>query len=261
MRKQKMFQKQSRNLRKNKYMNKKAHTKLLFLIFTFITSTHLIALNASSDIMRNYDFFDFNKVKTSAGVNVNIEADKNFLVVAHANEETDLSTLKIYEKNQILYVTRDCPKFLFKQCNGEVVIDISVPTLTSVHSSSGSRVFARNISSDEFDLNASSGAEIQIDIECDNLYVESSSGAEIMLEGLCTSTNIESSSGAEVEARKFKTQYLEARASSASEINAKVLSKFTGSSSSGAEINIYGDLLIDINDIKTSSGGEINKKS
>ena len=141
------------------------------------------------------------------------------------------------------------------------MIDISVPTLTSVHSSSGSRVFARNISSDEFDLNASSGAEIQIDIECDNLYVESSSGAEIMLEGLCTSTNIESSSGAEVEARKFKTQYLEARASSASEINAKVLSKFTGSSSSGAEINIYGDLLIDINDIKTSSGGEINKKS
>ena len=87
-------------------MNKKAHTKLLFLIFTFITSTHLIALNASNGIMRNYDFFDFNKVKTSAGVNVNIEADKNFLVVAHANEETDLSTLKIYEKNQILYVTR-----------------------------------------------------------------------------------------------------------------------------------------------------------
>ena len=35
-------------------MNKKAHTKLLFLIFTFITSTHLIALNASNDIMRNY---------------------------------------------------------------------------------------------------------------------------------------------------------------------------------------------------------------
>ena len=242
-------------------MNKKSHTKLLLLIFTFITSTHLIALNASNDIMMNYDFFDFNKVKTSAGVNVNIEADKNFLVVAHANEETDLSTLKIYEKNQTLYVTRDCSKFLFKQCNGEVVVDISVPTLTSVHSSSGSRVFARNISSDEFDLNASSGAEIQIDIECDNLYVESSSGAEIMLEGLCTSTNIESSSGAEVEARKFKTQYLESRASSASEINVKVLSKFTGSSSSGAEINIYGDLLIDINDIKTSSGGEINKKS
>ena len=191
-------------------MNKKPHTKLLFLIFTFITSTHLIALNASNDIMMNYDFFDFNKVKTSAGVKVNIEADKDFLVVAHANEETDLSTLKIYEKNQTLYVTRDCSKFLYKKCNGEVMVDISVPTLTSVHSSSGSSVFARNISSDEFHLYSSSGAEIQIDIQCDNLYVESSSGAEIMLEGLCTSTNIESSSGAEVEARKFKTQYLEA---------------------------------------------------
>jgi len=241
-------------------MNKKLSKKFLLLIFTFVVSSHFSMLNASNDIMMSYDFFDFKKVKASAGVKVNIEANKDFLVVAHTNDEADLNTLKIYKKNKTLHLQRDCSKNFFKICNGEIVVNISMPKLTSIESSSGSSVFARNISSDEFDLYASSGAEIQIEVQCENLYVKSSSGAEIILEGSCVSSNIESSSGTEINAKKFKTQYLTAKASSAAEINVEVLNKFTGSSSSGAEINIYGDSLIDINDIKTSSGGKINKK-
>ena len=158
---------------------------------------------------------DFTKVAVNRGLDVvviqsdspsiSVEADSN--LHEHITTSIENGVLRISTNSSI--------------ANAEVLkITVHLPVISGLETSGGSTITSENVLlSEAMTLSASSGSEIDVELESDKTIAEASSGSQITLRGKALSFEVSSSSGSEVDARKLLANDIIAQANSGRSIS------------------------------------------
>lgn len=202
--------------------------RALFFVTALAAS---LACHAAADETKSYDNEGFSKLKTSAGINVTFETAPEYSVNAVFKKGSP-KNLKIRQFGDTLSLSQQNGKW-GKSFN--IHVHVTGPKLTEVVASSGSNLSATGVAAENFEIDASSGASVDISGTCTYVEIDASSGSSIDAKGLeCARAEVDASSGASV--RAFATDYAES------------------DPSSGASVRFYGDPAEQIAE-KSWSGG------
>lgn len=195
----------------------------------------------------------FTKISSSSGVNViveqgnpteiEVEADDNlidFIITEVENE-----TLKVKIEGNINEST-------------SINVRVKTPIITSLESSSGSTISSKSkLNGSSIALKSSSGSEMNVELEYENVSCESSSGSEIKTSGKALYLKTKSSSGSEIDARNLAANEVTSESSSGSTSIVNPIVKINAKASSGSSID-YVQKPKNVSKLE-SSGGSVSQ--
>lgn len=197
---------------------------------------------------------EFDQIKVSRGMNVYITQGSPAEVVVIADNNlheiietvVDGGVLKIRARENIRWAK-------------EKKVMVTVEKLNAVGASSGSNVYSLSqIMSPNLELNASSGANLTMEINADHLKSDCSSGANIKLSGLAKNAELEASSGANLIGKELNADNCKMKASSGANVSSCVKAELEADASSGGNVVYYGEPTS--TNVNSSSGGNIHRK-
>ncbi|MBB5519420.1 head GIN domain-containing protein [Amphiplicatus metriothermophilus] len=185
---------------------------------------------------RDYDLSGFDAVSVSSGQNAVITVGGNYSVRAEGTEKA-LERLDILVKGDELVIRRKPRVGIVWGRSETATVYVTTPTLARLDVSSGADATATGVDSDNFVVDASSGADVEVSGRCGALVADVSSGASIRADGLeCRRVTADASSGGSM--RVFASESV------------------TADASSGGDIDVYGGP--DNVNIDESSGGDVS---
>lgn len=194
----------------------------------------------------------FTKIVAKRGVEVILEQSNTTNVEVEADENL-LNHILTSVENGTLIITTD------ENINNydALTVKVKMPVLETVEASSGASVTNKNtLTGSKLAVTSSSGSEVEINAEYDNLTADASSGSNQTLTGKALTFTATSSSGSNVNAESLLANNITANASSGSSLEVKPLLSLTASASSGASIDYQGTPKSVQKD--ETSGGSIN---
>ncbi|MGF7138378.1 head GIN domain-containing protein [Roseimarinus sediminis] len=196
----------------------------------------------------------FTTIKASAGVNVFLFQGDEEKVVVEADENLQ-ECVVVRTRGDVLTCYIDCSILYSKKLN----VYVNFKTLKRVDASSGADVYGETlIRAETLNLHSSSGADIKLEIDADEVECSSDSGADIVLKGKADRFDGNASSGADIKASDLEVDRCKASASSAGDISIRVHDEINANASSGGDVTYYGNP--DREYISESSGGDVRKR-
>lgn len=197
---------------------------------------------------------DFDEIEVSRGMNVYISqgSPEKVVVIADSNLQELIQTevhgnvLKVYADENISWAR-------------EKKVMVTVEKLYRVEASSGANVWSQGaIRSEDMRTGASSGSNINLELNVKNLETHCSSGANIWLSGLAQKADMEVSSGANIKGESLKASECTMKASSGGNVWATVEERLNAHASSGGNVFYFGNPTS--TEVNSSSGGNIIRK-
>jgi hypothetical protein len=198
---------------------------------------------------------NFNKIEVSNGIDLYLTqgTEESLVVQADSNllefikTEVSGGTLRVFTEKNIHSAASRKVKLTFKN-------------LEALTANSGSDVLSNSLLElEDLKVSASSGADVDVELNAQNVIARSSSGSDIYLSGTAQSIDAEASSGSSVKATKLKAENGSADSSSGADVSINVSGKLTASASSGGDVTYYGNpKVIDKN---KSSGGRVRSRN
>ena len=235
-------------------MKTKTIAKAIFLLFTFSLPGFLQAKNP--DITEPRTVSSFKAIKVSAGIDLFLEAGDSEKVTVSGDRE-DVGEIITEVKDGTLHIYRK-GKFGFHfNFNNNCEVRVTARILEALDASSGSEVKSEGtFKSTSFRVGASSGSEVQLNLDCEKVSADSSSGSEIKLTGKTSMFSVSVSSGSEIDACDLSADIVNADASSGGEACVRASSELHAHASSGGEIDYEGKP--QTVDVHKSSGGSVS---
>ena len=180
---------------------------------------------------------DFNKVKGSAGLDVYLTKGSENKVVVEADENLlEFIETEVHNGRLTIGTERSIGRSKAKK------VYVTYIELSEIAASSGSDVIVNSVVKNEnISLDASSGADLEVEVFAKDLYVEASSGADIKVRGKATKLKAKSSSGSEIDAEELFVISCDADASSGGDITVNVKEDLETEATSGGTIRYYGN--------------------
>ncbi len=198
---------------------------------------------------------------------LHIEADEMIFPYLSISVEDGTLLLGIDDKIRSI---RNCKIAITVPCCGH---------FTSLEAKSGAKILCRTVlETPELNVQAASGAEMEVAAQCDGCMLEAGSGAEIRaniaaqrcaiaassgakigISGRCTDCRIEVSSGSSCKGRNFITSTADIEASSAASVHITCRSRLRAKASSAARIVYWGECKSTYAE-KSSAGSITNRK-
>ena len=214
----------------------KAKTTVSSLLISFLT------LSAQADAEREFNVDEFDSVKVSQGITLNLVMGNSPSVNAMAANDRDLDRLEIEVDDGVLEIRRGswvAGFFSMGQSHGSVTVNVVASELEALVSSSGANADLTGIACDDLTLDASSGSRIEASGRCDTVVIDASSGAVVDSRDLMTAeAMVDSSSGASIKVFAGES--------------------FRGDTSSGSSVRVYGSP--EMAESTTSSGARIDMR-
>ena len=196
---------------------------------------------------------NFENINVSQGIEVILTQSDDKLVSVETDENIQkLIVTKV--ENGVLIVKADEDYNTSKSPR----VTIKMPVISGLKASSAAEISSTNVlKSNSAEIDASSGSEINIDIEAENISLETSSGSEITANGKAINLQVHASSGSNINAQELLANEIIAKASSGSDINVFPILSLNAKASSGADISYHKNP----KSIKKeeSSGGSVNE--
>jgi len=143
--------------------------------------------------------------------------------------------------------------------NRHATVELSFSKLERISSSAGSQIMSDfTISSNSLTLEASSGGNIILEIDCADLSAEVSSGSKLLLKGKSKTQEIDASSGGSYQAEELICESATVDASSGAQVKLHVSNALTVDASSGASIKYKGSPSKKEFDVDKMSGASIS---
>ena len=137
---------------------RKATTIVSSLLISFL------ALSAQADAEREFIVDEFDSVKVSEGITLNLVMGNSPSVNAMATNDRDLDRLEIEVDDAVLEIRRGSwvsGFFSMGQSHGSVTVNVVASELEALVSSSGATADLTGIACDDLTLDASSGSKIR----------------------------------------------------------------------------------------------------
>ncbi|WP_282056466.1 head GIN domain-containing protein [Maribacter luteus] len=194
---------------------------------------------------------EFTEVSASEGLDVYVTQGDEFGITVEADENiidliaTDIKNdrLRIHAEENIGRATKK--------------VFVTLPEIAALKSSSGAHLSTENmVNSDKLEIDGSSGANIQIEMNVSEVDIDASSGANLNLSGDSQTMYVDASSGANINAKKLTSKVCHADASSGGNVSVYVSDDLTADASSGGNISYSGDANVTK---KKSVSGSVHK--
>ncbi|OMQ09976.1 head GIN domain-containing protein [[Flexibacter] sp. ATCC 35103] len=196
---------------------------------------------------------DFQKISVSNAIDlVIIQSDSTEIVVeADDNVQKEIST-KVENGTLII----KCKRGSFRDVTKKVTV--KMPNIDKLEASSAANVMSQGLLQGEhIDLETSSAATLDINIEYDNVSVDSGSGSTISLKGKALTVKTSASSGSSINANKLLANEVDADVSSGASTNVHAIVRLKAEASSGGSINY--DVAPKTIEKTSNSGGSISQ--
>lgn len=230
------------------------YVNLLIMSSLFLVSSCYFTSNLGPIVEEERNVSDFNKLKVSTGIDVELSQGNRHEVIIIANEDI-IDDVVTEVSNGTLKLNIDRKWFGF---GGNVDAKITFVELNSIDVSAGSDVHSVGLLGfDDIDIEASSGSDLKLNLEAFSVNLRTSSGSDANLKGSARNFSAKASSGSDISAYDFEVENATLECSSGSDVKAHVTKTLNVKASSGSDVNYRGNPeLIDIN---TSSGSDLNK--
>ncbi len=197
---------------------------------------------------------EFDRVRGTSGLDVYLTEGSESKVVVEADANLlEIIETEVRDGQLIVTTAENIGRSKAKK------VHVTFTKLTGVESSSGADVEGRSvIKSQNLSLSSSSGSDLKLELFSENVTAETSSGADMTLSGKAANLEAKASSGSDLNAKNLVVASCDARASSGADITVNVKDRLVAESSSGGDINYYGDPAAVSNN--NSSSGNLNKK-
>lgn len=144
--------------------------------------------------------------------------------------------------------------------NHVVKVYVTYRELDGISASSASSVFSEEtIKADNFEINVSSAADVELALDANEVVVSVSSSGDVELSGKAKVFKVDASSAGGVDAFDLEAQKAYIRASSAGSVKISVVNEIDARASSGASIRYRGNPTRSQTD--SSSGGSVRKSN
>jgi hypothetical protein len=194
---------------------------------------------------------DFTVVSASEGLDVFVTQGSDYAISVEADENIiDLIGTEINDGKLKVHAIENIGRATKK-------VYVTLPELTALYASSGADLVSQDvIETDKISLDASSGADISIELSADEVDADTSSGARIKISGEANLFYADASSGSDIKAKDFMVKTCHADASSGADITVNVSQSLTADASSGADISYTGEASVQK---KKSVSGSVHK--
>ncbi len=212
---------------------------LVLLLAIGTTSCFMDGTNGNGNVIKDNRKIsnDFIKIKASGGLDVyltnahelglTIEADENL----HELIKTEVSEGTLY-----ISTTKNIRHAKAKK------VWLSIDHINEIIATSGVNLVSKDIiKTDKIKLVASSGADVDLQLEANEVDCSTSSGADINLKGNAQHFKGNSSSGSDIDAYNFTVEDCELNANSGADIKIHVTKTIYSKSSSGGDIHVKGN--------------------
>ncbi len=195
---------------------------------------------------------DFTRVKVSRGLDLYITQGSNSELTVEADENLqDLIKTEVKNGQLNIYSEKNIWRAKSKK------IYLTLPQIDYLKASSGSEVVSKGtLNVNDFEVDVSSGADVNLTVKAKNVVSEASSGSYLNIKGETETHNAKASSGASIRAYKLESETTTARVSSGANIDVHASEYLDAKASSGGDIDYRGNPKR-INK-KTSSGGSVS---
>jgi len=185
------------------------------------------------------------EVKIGPVTSVIVEADDN--IMEYISTKTSGSTLKINTED------------LHNYSDVHMKVFITTPSLQNIKASASAKVIVEDVltNSGRLTFKASSAASIQANIDAPEADVDASSGASVNISGKTRQYTAEASSGAEIRSANLLSENTTVKASSGASANVHASVSLNASASSGASVTYKGGATVNRSE---SSGGTVTKR-
>ena len=178
---------------------------------------------------------DFKSIKVSNGIAVILTQSNDKLVSVETDQNIQNHIITKVE-NGILIIKADEDY----NTNTSPKVTVNMPIINDLKASSAAQISSTNIlKSNTIEMDASSGSDINVDVEAENISLQTSSGSEITANGKAIKLNTNSSSGSGIDTKKLLANDIIAKASSGSTIDVSPILSLKAKASSGANINYH----------------------
>jgi len=184
------------------------------------------------------------EVKTGPVISVTVEADDN--IMKHIETKSSGNTLKISTED------------LHNYSDVHMKVYITAPAVRTIKASSSAEVTVMDVlkNSGKLTFKASSGSEINAEVDAPDVEADVSSGAHISLSGKTRNYTAEASSGSEIRSWDLKTENTKVKASSGSSARVHASVSLNATASSGSSVRYHGAASVNKSE---SSGGSVTK--
>ncbi len=197
---------------------------------------------------------NFSSIDVSSGIEVILEqsSDKFVSVEAESNLQKLIDTkvengVLMIEPNEEINATKT------------IKVTIRMPKIEGLDASSGSAIKGiGTFKGDAISIDASSAAEVNVNLKYDDITLDSSSGSSINAKGIALKLETSASSGAEIEANELLVNEVIADVSSGANIKIHPIVNLNGNASSGG--NITYDIEPKSISKDESSGGNVGRE-
>ncbi len=231
---------------------------ILNVIITLLLSSSLYILEAKDHEVRNLN--NFSSVSVATGINlVLVQGSSNEAEIDVDNIELDEIITKVDGGKLTVKVKGNkWGSNWWKNRKRKVDVRLTYKNLEQISASSGANVTSDNtISNDDIELDASSGASINLDVDGTDIEADASSGSTISLSGECGTFDANVSSGARIKGADLEAGNVEASASSGASIRVWAKDGLNAKASSGGSIKYKGNP--ESLKKKKSSGGSVRQ--
>ena len=197
----------------------------------------------------------FNGVKVAEGIDVYLKKG--------SKEEVKVEVTGTKLSNVITEVSGGYLKIHMAEGNyrdRKVQVYVTYLAINTLTASSGASAYHEGIlKSDNLELRASSGGNIELKVESSSIEAGASSAGEIVLEGNAKTVELDASSGGEVDAYNLTSDKASAEASSGGDVKLSVTKELEARASSGGSIRYRGNP--ERSTTNASSGGSVKKSN
>lgn len=178
---------------------------------------------------------DFKNIEVSQGIKVIVEQADQKSITVETDDNLQKHILTQIE-NGVLRIKSDESYNSTKT----PIVNVKMPIINGLDSSSGSEITSSNVLiTENINVKASSGSEININVEADAINIESTSGSSIEASGKALKLETSSSSGSEIDAENLMANEVISQASSGSSTEIYPIVKLEAKSSSGSSISYH----------------------
>ena len=195
---------------------------------------------------------DFSKVKVSSRIDLYIkQGSRNSLTVEADENLHDIIITEVIGGKLRIYTDRNIWRAKSKK------VYLTVNSLDELTATSGSDVVSEGILRvQDLDVSTSSGANLRIEVEANNVVSSSSSGSDLRLSGSTDTHETSASSGSSLKAYRLESKDVSAKVSSGADISVFASESIYAKASSGGDIRCKGNPKKITK--KTSSGGGVS---
>ncbi len=229
---------------------------VLFFAFVTIGQAQLVVdPNASArELTGNY-----NSIKVSNGIDLYLSQSDNLAVAVSAVNEETRQGIKTVIENGVLSIYYDGPNSMRKK-NRKMRAYVSFKELQKINASGACDVVVvGSLTGGDLRIEMSGACDFKGHVKLESLKISLSGTSDVNISGTANTVDIESTGASDVNGFDLVTDFCNANATGASDINITVNKEIRAKATGASDIKIRGDGLIKEN--QSSGASSIEKKN